>query len=233
MEVEQHRSRRRSVVPVDEELPGAVAHRRAVPEGAVGAPEELPRGQGLLTEEHRRQVDTVEHGRLRRSGALGRLTGAGADQRQQRRHDVEGRGELVRLGPRGDAAGPDRDRRHAVPALPIGGLQSAQGTVRAPLGGAVVREEPHQGPVRDAVPLEGVEDLADARVHLLHHVAVGPPAVGDRAPRVELAADGAVGGVVRPLERVVGGVVRQVQEEGPVVVPVDEPQPCSVTRWVA
>ena len=108
-----------------------------------------------------------------------------------------------------DPRRPADHERHPHAALEDAELAASQATRAALKPWAIIRADNDQGIPGDAGPLESVEDLARAPVELLDHVSVAP---GRRGPESILA----------DVQGDVGKGVRQVEEEGAVLVLLDE-----------
>ena len=111
--------------------------------------------------------------------------------------------------PAGILPGPPGDGRHAHAAFPGGALVAAQRRVHRPRRAAVVAGENDERPLGEAVFADSVQNSAHAPVHFLDPVRVDAVR---RFARPFLAR----------IDREMHGVVRQVEEEGRVLVRGDE-----------
>ena len=189
-----------------------VAHRRV-----AAVPLEVERAVGpldLAPLQQRQDAPPVELDAFRRLGAACL---------QQRGHDVDVRGDLFDLAPGLEARGPAHEERGADAPFVDAPLAGPHARVVALAVGAVVGQEDDDGVFGQAELVEPGQEPADVVVDVLDHAEdlggiLGhvPPLVAGGREVVGLHAEVFVGlGVLLGnLERPVGTVVGQVDEEG-------------------
>ncbi len=158
------------------------------------------RALGLRAGEQGPEVAAIDHAITRR-----REPG----ERQQRREQVEVHRRGVQRLARRQRSRPRHQRRHALATLEGLAFAPAQAAGAALMPRPVVAGEDNEGVLAEPACRERAQQLADARVELLDRVAVRP---GGRAAREAR----------RGQQRRVYVLVRDVEEERPVAVAVDE-----------
>ena len=149
------------------------------------------RGLLRLTKQDRRDVTSVDH-RRRGHGAAG--------EGDERREEVDGRGDGVVHRTGGDAARPPSEGRYAHAAFPGRALAAAERSSAATIGTlgeprTVVGREDHDRILIKALRAEGVEHLPDAPIDFFDPIAEATVLgfAGERGAWVDRGVDGVVG----------------------------------------
>ena len=175
----------------ERELPAPLAHGLEIVAGEVIMG--FTRGLLGLTEEDRRDVTSVDH-RRRGHGAAG--------EGDERREEVDGRGDGVVHRTSGDAARPPSEGRHAHAAFPGRALAAAERTGAAAVGAlgqprTVVGREDHDRILIKSLGAERVEHLTDAPIDFFDPIAEATVLgfAGERGARPDRGVDGVMGEV--------------------------------------